>query len=142
MAGERVPAEAHRIAPLGVHTRQSTDVLTIDDQAIAAAVRLIRQHACDRIMGGELLRRIPLSRRVFEHRLTRHVGRSPHADILRLKLNRVKQLLVETDLSVEAIAGLAGFEHPESLSVTSRREIGLRPHAFRRRRQAGHRGVD
>ena len=52
MAGERVPAEAHRIAPLGVHTRQSTDVLTIDDQAIAAAVRLIRQHACDRIMGG------------------------------------------------------------------------------------------
>jgi LacI family transcriptional regulator len=138
MAGAPVPAAAHRIVPLGVYTRQSTDVLAIDDKDIAAGVRLIRQHACEGIVVADLLRRIPLSRRVLERRFTRYVGRTPHAEILRVKLNRVKQLLVETDLSVEAIARLAGFEHPEYLSVTFKREVGLPPQTFRRQHQAGH----
>jgi len=142
MAGERVPAEAHRIDPLGVRTRQSTDVLAIDDREVAAAVRLIRQQACDGVTVADLLRQVPLSRRVLERRFTRCVGRTPHAEILRVKLNRVKQLLAETDLSVEAIAGLAGFEHPEYLSVTFKRETGVRPGAFRRQHHPGPRRVE
>ena len=67
----------------------------------------------------------------------RYVGRSPHAEILRVRLNRVKQLLVETDLSVAAIALVAGFEHAEYLSVTFKREVGIRPHDFRRQHHAG-----
>jgi LacI family transcriptional regulator len=59
-----------------------------------------------------------------------------------MKLNRVKQLLVETDLTVEAIAPLAGFAHPEYLSVTFKREIGLRPQAFRKQHHAGQRHPD
>jgi LacI family transcriptional regulator len=142
MAGASVPAEAHRIAPVGVHIRQSTDVLAIDDQAVAAAVRLIRQHACAGVTVAELLRQIPLSRRVLERRFSRCLGRSPHAEIVRVKLNRVKQLLLETDLSVAAIAPLAGFEHPEYLSVTFKREVGLRPQDFRRQHHAGQRRPD
>jgi LacI family transcriptional regulator len=61
---------------------------------------------------------------------------------VRVKLNRVKQLLAETDLSVEAIARLAGFEHPEYLSVSFKREIGLRPQAFRKQHHAGHRRAE
>ena len=57
MAGTPVPAVAHRIAPLGVHTRQSTDVLAIDDKDIAATVRLIREHACEGIQVADLLAR-------------------------------------------------------------------------------------
>jgi LacI family transcriptional regulator len=136
MAGQRVPAAAHRIDPLGVHTRQSTDVLAIDDKDVAAAIRLIRQHACEGIAVADLLRQVPLSRRVLERRFTRCVGRTPHAEIMRVKLNRVQQLLVETDLSVEAIAQLAGFDHPEYLSVTFKREVGLRPGAYRRQHRA------
>jgi LacI family transcriptional regulator len=78
-----------------------------------------------------LLRQVPLSRRVLERQFTHYLGRSPHAEILRVRLGRVKQLLVETDLSVEAIAHLAGFEHPEYLSVAFKREVGLRPRAYR-----------
>ncbi len=63
MAGKSVPAEAHRIAPLGIHTRQSTDVLAIDDKGIAATVRLIRQRTCEGINVADLLRQVPLSRR-------------------------------------------------------------------------------
>jgi LacI family transcriptional regulator len=132
MAGERVAAEAHRIPPLDIHTRQSTDVLAIEDREIASAVRLIRQRACEGITVGDLLQAIPLSRRVLERRFIRCVGRSPHAEILRVKLDRARQLLAETDLSVAAVARLSGFEHPEYLSVAFKREVGLNPHAFRK----------
>lgn len=138
MNGEPVPAEAHRIAPLGAHTRQSTDVLAIDDRDIAATVRLIRQRACEGLTVADLLREVPLSRRALERRFTSYVGRTPHAEILRVRLARVKQLLAETDLSVEAIAELAGFDHPEYLSVAFKREVGVRPGAYRKQHLARH----
>jgi LacI family transcriptional regulator len=46
LAGEAQSAgEAERVSPLGIVTRQSTDVLAVDDAEVAAAVRHIRQHA-------------------------------------------------------------------------------------------------
>lgn len=131
IAGKRPPAEAHRIAPLGIRTRQSTDVLAMEDRDVAAAVRFIRERACTGISVANVLREVPLSRRVLERRFFRCVGRSPHAEILRVKLGRVMQLLVESDLSIEAIAAMAGFEHPEYLSVAFKREMGVAPNHYR-----------
>lgn len=132
LAGERLRPDAHLIAPVGVETRQSTDVLAMGDRDVAAALRFIREHACDGIGVGEVLRAVPLSRRVLESRFRKHAGRTPHAEILRVRLDRVKQLLLETDLPLERIAALAGFEHPEYMSVAFRRELGPTPGQYRR----------
>lgn len=131
MRGERVPAEETRVAPLGIHLRQSTDVLAVDDPHIVRALRFIREHACDPIDVGDVLRVVPLSRRLFEQRFRRLLNRSPHAEILAARIARVKQLLAETALSLEAIAARSGFEHPEYLSVVFKRETGVSPREFR-----------
>jgi hypothetical protein len=47
MGGEKIAAKGHLIPPIGIETRQSTDVLALADREIAAAVRFIREHACD-----------------------------------------------------------------------------------------------
>jgi len=132
MGGARVGPEAHLIPPLGIHTRQSTDVLAIQDREIAAAARFIREHACDGITVDDVLRAVPLSRRVLEARFRKAMGRTPHDDILRLRIERVKQLLGETDLSLEQVAARAGFQHPEYMSVAFKREAGQTPGAYRR----------
>ncbi|MFO0863486.1 MAG: DNA-binding transcriptional regulator [Gemmataceae bacterium] len=132
ISGKPPAAEAHRIAPIGIRTRQSTDVLAMEDRDVAAAVRFIRERACTGISVNSVLREVPLSRRVLERRFFKCVGRSPHAEILRVKLVRVMQLLVETDMSIESIATMTGFEHPEYLSVAFKREIGIAPAAYRR----------
>lgn len=131
LSGEKVPPEAHLIEPLGVQTRQSTDVLAIDDRDIAAAVRFIREHACEGIKVADLLRAVPLSRRVLESRFTKLVGRTPHDEILRVKIERAKQLLVETDLSLALVAERTGIEHVEYLSVAFKRVTGQTPKDFR-----------
>lgn len=132
MAGDRVAADPHLIAPLGIEVRQSTDVLAMDDRDVAAAVRFIREHACDGINVADVLKAVPLSRRVLESRFRSHLGRTPHEEILRLKLDRVKQLLAETELSIAAIAERAGFEHSEYLSASFKQHFGLAPSVFRR----------
>ena len=131
MSGERIPPKGHFIPPIGVETRQSTDVLALADREIAAAVRFIREHACDGATIGDLLRVVPLSRRVMESRYRRSTGRTPHQDLVRFRLERVKQLLAETDHSLERIAALSGFDHPEYMSVAFKRETGTTPGKFR-----------
>lgn len=131
MAGRTVPPKAHLIPPLGVAARQSTDVLAVDDRDIARAVQFIREHACEGIAVGDVLQAVPLSRRVLEQRFQRLLGRTPREEILQVRLNRVKQLLSETDLPLYLVAERTGFEHVEYLSVVFKRETGVTPSAFR-----------
>lgn len=131
MAGKRVPAVAHLIAPLGVAARQSTDVLAVDDRDVARAVQFIREHATDGINVSDVLRAVPLSRRVLEQRFQKLLGRTPREEILHVRLNRVRQLLTETDLPLYLIAERTGFDHVEYLSVVFKRETNVTPSAFR-----------
>jgi LacI family transcriptional regulator len=141
MSGEHVDNEARLIPPLGVQTRQSTDVLAIDDPDIVAALRLIREKAFEGINVQQILRQIPMSRRVFENRFQKVLGRSPHAEILRLRVGRCRQLLAETDLSLSDIASAAGFPHVEYLSVAFKRETGETPREFRQNHRSGQRNM-
>ncbi len=131
MAGKSVAPKPHLIAPLGVAARQSTDVLAVDDREIARAVQFIRDHACAGINVGDVLRAVPLSRRVLEQRFQRLLGRTPREEILHVRLNRVQQLLSETDLPLYLIAERTGFEHVEYLSVVFKRETGRTTSAYR-----------
>lgn len=123
---------AHLIPPSGVRTRQSSDILAIDDPMVAQAMRHIRERACCGLSVSQLLQAVPLSRRALEGRFQRLLGRSPHAEIIRVRLDQVRHLLTETDLSIGSIARRTGFPHEEYLSVVFRRETGTTPSDFRR----------
>ncbi|RIK83188.1 MAG: XylR family transcriptional regulator [Planctomycetota bacterium] len=132
MAGVNVPADAHLIPPLGIAERPSTDILAIDDADIVKAMRFIRQHAFDGINVGDVLKQVSLSRRALEDRFQRLIGRTPHQEIERLRMDRVKQLLVETSLPLQTIAQRTGFRHAEYLAVAFKRFTRQTPGQFRR----------
>ena len=132
MSGQQVDAEPVLVAPLGIQTRQSTDILAIEDPDIAAALRFLREHAMEGINVADVVRHVPLSRRVLESRFKKILGRSPHEELTRLKLERIKQLLTETDLSLAEIASRTGFEHDEYMSVFFRKAEGVPPGQFRK----------
>jgi LacI family transcriptional regulator len=132
MAGAKPPRQEILIEPLGVTSRQSTDVLALGDPDLAAAVRCIREHACEGITVSELLKHVPLSRSILERRFRQYLGHSPQAEIWAVQLKRVKQLLAETDLSLEQIATLTGYKHPEYMNVVFKRLTGQTPGRYRR----------
>ena len=137
LAGEVVPPQAHLIPPLGVVTRRSTDVLAIEDREVATALRFIREHAREGIDVSDVLRVTPLSRRVLEGRFREALGRSPHQEILRVRLEHVCRLLTQTDLSLAEIAARTGFAHPEYLTVAFKRELGQPPSVYRKEHTGG-----
>lgn len=127
------PAAAPLIPPLGIVTRQSTDTVAIDDPAIARAVHFIRRNACAGIGVDDVAGALALSRSVLERGFRTHLGHSPHEEIRRIRLNRVKQLLAETDWPLERIAEAAGYDHPEYMMVQFKRVTGQTPSEWRRR---------
>ena len=137
MSGAKVPVETQRVPPLSVVTRQSTDVLAVDDPPVARALHYIREHACDGLGVSDVLRHCPMARRTLEARLKALLGRTPREEIARVQLGRVKELLAGTDLALAEIAGRAGFRHTEYLSVFFKREMGLTPGEFRKQHGAG-----
>ena len=119
------------VDPLGVKTRQSTDLLAIEDPDVATAVRFIREHACEGIRVDDVLDQVPLSRRALEKRFRAAVGRPPHMEIRRAQLERVKSLLVGSDYKLEKIAEITGFSSAQYLAGLFRRIMHMTPGAWR-----------
>lgn len=133
MNGEHVDEPKVFVPPLGISTRQSTDVVAIEDQTVASALRFIRENACSGITVEDVLQIVPMSRSSLERKMRKYLNRSPQQEIRKVQVKRAQQLLTETDLPLEKIANLCGFQHPEYMHVVFRREIGQTPGAYRKR---------
>ncbi len=135
MVGRTTNTDIEYIPPLQVEQRGSTQAEAIDDPELARVCRFIRQFACEGINVGDVTEFASLSRRQLERRFRQVLGRSPHDEITAVQVQRVKQLLTETELTLEAMAPLAGYAHKESLSAVFKRETGETPGAYRTRMQ-------
>lgn len=141
MRGDSLEREEWLLPPLGISTRQSSDVLAIEDELVVAAVRRIRDQACLGLRVAGLARDLRTTRRVLETRFTRRVGHTPHEEIARVQFRRVEQLLRETDLPLAEVAARAGFRHAEYMTVAFRRRHGIPPSVWRKRHGQGGSGI-
>jgi LacI family transcriptional regulator len=132
MQGKRPPKKPITIRPLGVVTRRSTDIIAVDDAITAQAVRYICEHACDGACVTDVAQHCNVSRRVIERSFSQLLGTSVHAQIVRAKLARVKQLLIDTDYTLETIAAKCSLTHASYLGKMFKKEVGQTPGAYRR----------
>jgi LacI family transcriptional regulator len=134
MRGEKVAPELHLVSPVGICARQSTDVTAVEDVHVARAAQFIREHACGGIGVSDVAAAVPLARRSLEKRFRALLGRTLREEITRVQMQRVKDLLVGTDLPLAQIAERAGFRYVEYLTVAFKRECGVPPSVFREER--------
>jgi len=76
MAGEKMANHEIIVQPTHIVTRQSTDILAVDDREVAKAMRFIRQHSKGIIQVSDVVDSVGLSRRVLQQRFQRILGRS------------------------------------------------------------------
>lgn len=136
MQGKRVGADVV-IDPLGVHARQSTDLLAVEDEEVAKALRFIRENACNGICVDDVLDQLTLSRRALEKRFRSAVGRPLHAEIRRVQIERVKELLATTDFKLDRIAEIAGFSSAQYLAGLFHKVVKMTPGSWRSAALAG-----
>jgi len=121
------------IPPLGVVTRQSTDVFAVDDPKLKQALRFIRDHAHEGITVCDVLRTIPVARRTMERRFNELLGHSPSEEIRKTKLEKVRELLLTTELPIPDIAEAAGFNYVEHMIPLFKKRHGVTPSKYRKR---------
>lgn len=130
--GEEPGRVEHRLAPLSIVTRQSTDILAVEDRTVALALRLIRERWSQPIQVSDLAAETGVSRRILERRTAKALGSSPGALLRRERLRHARQLLARTDLPVSEIAAACGFGSPEYFIQAFRSAEGYSPAKYRR----------
>ena len=135
MAGLTPPKRNMLVEPGRVITRESTDVMAVDDADVAHAIRMIREHACRGLRVTEIADSLGLSLRALQQRFQRVLHRTPKQELLRVQIERAKMLLMQTDLSVESVAKRCGFTAFEYFVRAFRRETGSTPRVYRKSRR-------
>lgn len=121
------------IPPTRIITRRSTETFNIADLPMMKAITFFRENLSQAISILDAARFAGVSRRVLERRFRATLKRSPAEELKRLRHERAKQLLIESDLSLSQIAESAGFRSPSHFGSQFRALSGETPHEFRTR---------
>ena len=75
---------------------------------------------------------VGLSRSYFSHAFRRSVGWTPHAHVVRLRLERAMTLMAHTEAGLAEVALAAGFADQSHFSRSFRRLTGVTPADWRK----------
>jgi LacI family transcriptional regulator len=132
LAGKSPEFATVRLAPSGIVTRRSTDIVAIQDPTIARAMRFIASNAVQPISVGDVVKASGASRRYLERRFNSILGLTPKQEILRVRVGIAKRLLAQTSLLMPEVAEGSGFTDAKMLSSIFARDVGMSPSDYRR----------
>jgi LacI family transcriptional regulator len=133
MAGEKVANPLVVTQATHVVTRQSTDVMAMDDRMVAKALQYIRGHATDAIQVTDIINALPISRRALQKRFQAVLGRTILDEIRHTRVGMVAQMLAETNLSIAQIALACGYPGIDHISRSFGNIKHMSPLAYRKR---------
>ncbi len=136
MAGDPPPTETLVAAAPKLFARETTDIITIDNMFVAAAMRyLMRAYRRSSFRVEELAQVAGCSLWKLQQEFKQHVGHTISAELSHLRLSYAKRQLEETNDKIFIIAERTGFEYHEYFTRLFRREIGMTPSAYRKNNQ-------
>jgi LacI family transcriptional regulator len=145
LQGKRPRRKLHLVGPGRAELRGSTDYV-FDDQQLVQALRFIRDHAVSGIRVEDVMAPLIISRRALEQRIRKHLGRTIHEEIMRVRLDAAMEMLIGTLEPLADVAAGTGFQSASDLCKIFKRRVGITPSAFRRKaarssgKPAGQRG--
>ena len=124
------------IGPLSVVTRESTGYDAMRDPVLARALKFIHANAAEHRIGvADAVAAAGCSRRYAEVHFRRHLGISIHDAIIQTRLERVKALLEQSNLSIGEISERCSFARESHLAVLFRKATGISMREYRRLRR-------
>jgi LacI family transcriptional regulator len=133
MEGQAPQSLTIPVHPTRTVTRQSSEILAIEDANVARALAFIREHARTPMRVDDVARAAAISRRILEKRFRRFLERSVLEEIRRVRTDLIALLLVESDLSITQISDEMGFTGIQHFSRYFREAKGDTPLSYRRK---------
>jgi LacI family transcriptional regulator len=140
MNGGKPPSAPILVEPSGVHARQSTDFFASSDERVVAAMRYIAENITRPLGVEDVAAAVHTCRRTLERKFQQFAGRNVFAEIRRLRIERAKRLLLDTDLPLKQVAREAGFRSPTHMYQVFLQFVQTAPSDFRKNGRIGPSG--
>lgn len=101
-------------------------------QMVQKAKELIWKYYSEGITLEETARKLFVSEEYLSTQFKKETGSSFTETVRRCKIEKVKQLLLDTPLKLNQIADLAGYSDPKYMSKVFKEEVGMLPSEFRK----------
>lgn len=119
------------VVPIGnVISRQSSDIFVNDDPSIAKVLRYIHENIATKISVNDIVSEVPLSRRLLESRFKKEMGTSIYDYIIRIRIEKIAELLRDGKTVSEAAFEL-GLTDIKNVSRSFKRLMGCTPSEYR-----------
>lgn len=119
------------LPPKELIVRESSNFYAVRDPKVAEAL-LFMSNNCDKlILVPDIADAVGLGRRVLEQRFKSQTGRTILSDFIRLRIEKLKRLLVETDTPIKDLPRLSGFGTSVHMHNMFKRHTGMTPVAYR-----------
>ncbi len=131
MRGKDVPLKPIRVPPAGLIARKSSDLIAIAHQGVARSLRFLLEHCHEPITVDDMARAAGMSRRALHEAFLQQLGRAPGAELHRMRIERAKKLLTNSNQKLDGIAENCGYQSGNSLWVAFKQATGMSPKEFR-----------
>jgi LacI family transcriptional regulator len=121
------------VEPLTIENRGSTDKYAVSDKHIRHILSYIDKNYADPISVNDLVKQVPLSRRVLEKKFKAETGDTLYQYIQNCRINAFKRLLLTSGDSLFDIAFQTGFDNYKNVSRVFKKYNSLSPAEYRRR---------
>jgi LacI family transcriptional regulator len=135
MRGQAAPREPLRLQPHGLVVRESTDFFAVENELVAAALAFIAANSHRRIGPDDVARAVGAETRTLQNYFHDTIQRPIATEIRRVRIERAKRELAQSNRPLDAIAHDVGFGNIQRLYEVFRRELGVSPGEYRRQRQ-------
>ena len=115
--------------------------MTGPDMQIQKVIQLIRHRYWDHLSLGQLAQEVGMSKYQLSRRFSRAVGVPFRTYLLRVRLERGKELLASSHASMSEVAQAIGFTDLPRFDKMFKRHTGLTPSAYRSGSHAGSHGA-
>ncbi|MGI6793854.1 substrate-binding domain-containing protein [Bacteroides sp. KG68] len=123
------------IQPINIVNRLSTDFYSTTDMHIHTALKYIHQNIASDITVSDIVKQVPLSRRLLEIRFKQVTQQSIHKYIFNLRMERFAQLLLASDAPIADVAEQVGINNLKNLSRQFKTLKKVSPNEYRKEHQ-------
>lgn len=125
--------EIRRVPPGEVQARESTRRLFSEDELIQSATRWMNKNPPEDWSVAAICEGIHCNRMTLQRRFQKELGRSPHEEIMRRRLELARDKMMKTKDSVTTIALECGYTDSAHLTRLFKASHGVTPGAWRKR---------
>jgi LacI family transcriptional regulator len=126
------PPEPTRVSPFRLIARKSSDLVAVNHPGLGRSLRFMWEHCHEPIGVEDLAKAASMSVRSFHNAFVANLGRSPGSELHRIRIERAKKLLSDSDAKLDAVAEQCGYQSGNSFWVAFKQTTGVSPKQYQK----------